>query len=228
MLLMLGATACGATHQTVLEPTLSDADVPASMQTADAGSMQDAAPTNEPSTDAAALDGTTASDDAATAVDAGSVSDVPPALVMFADDVRQASMRAQVAGGPRDCATPLPAVPVGSAAEARAVVRNYVAEMFAAPVEALQQEIQPCSVPSVASCASVLNNDAAHFGGPLPNDLYPLAQRVDAEVSDEQLAIFSVNQDTVNQVAIVLSGIQDGYLTGIAFFGDRASCDLPL
>jgi hypothetical protein len=151
---------------------------------------------------------------------------VPDAVRSFNERVESISQAHQTAdgGGPHQCATPLPARQVSSPAEARTAVQDYVATMLATPAATLVENAQVCGDESHARCADMFNNDNYHFGGTLPQAIYPLAQEIDAQASSEQLVILTSDQSTNHRVAVVLSGIENGWLVGIAFFGDRDDC----
>jgi hypothetical protein len=207
---------------------MSDAGDPSVKQARDAGASSgiDAGHASPlPEHDAGAADA--ASGDARGDMDGGSPIAVPAALVAFGNEVAQASKQGMWPQGPIECAAALPAVQVASASEANAAARAYVASMFGVPASALTEEAQACGDSTHASCADIFNNDASHFGGQVPATIYPLAQRVDAEATSEQLTLFTLDTDLTHRVVVVLIGQKAGWLTGIAFFGDRGDCSSP-
>lgn len=155
--------------------------------------------------------------------DGSSTPSVPPALRAFADDVRRASEQGQTAGGPVNCAAPLPAVKVMSATEAANAVREYVAAMLGVPVSELREEVQACGDATHAACADAFNLYSGSFGGRVPETVYPLAQQLDSGSTSERLTTFTTGQNGSIKVA-VLSAEKAGWLIGIAVFGDRANC----
>jgi hypothetical protein len=157
--------------------------------------------------------------------DAGGVGGgISGSLRTFAMDVHQASARAAKTFASAGCGMALVPIEASSTMDPLAYARTLVGRALAAPPASLQADVQPCGDASHAACANIFENDLAHYGGTTSMELLPLAQQLDATTTDEQLVIFSVDQNQMHNLAVVLFGVRDGWLTGIVFLGGLQSC----
>jgi len=138
----------------------------------------------------------------------------------FASRVRMAT--AQV-GTSSTCASPLPAVPVASADDARAAVRALIAGSLGVAPEALSVTVVPCGLPSTATCANRFLHDVYKSAGTTGDALYPLAEELESRGTSVEETIW-IRMDASPDAVVCISGIVDGLLVGVVFFNGRQDC----
>jgi len=120
------------------------------------------------------------------------------------------------------CATTLPNVPVADAAEARNVVRAFIAGATGVAPTDITMNVQECSTPNTNSCAERFAHDTAKSGGSIYDTARPLAIELEAAATAVEETIWT--QPTF-QAVLVMNGIADGVLVGMAVFNDPNVCD---
>ncbi len=153
-------------------------------------------------------------------------SEVPIEIQNLANDVHDASVTAQSFGGPQNCATSIPSIPVATDADVAAAVVNYVSAVVGVQPSEVSSDTQVCGTSSTATCANMFQNNVAHFGGQLSSTIYAAAQRLEGSASHVGITILTPTKDGLTlQANVVLAGIQNGWLVSVAVFGDRLQCD---
>jgi len=82
--------------------------------------------------------------------------------------------------------------------------------------------VQECSTPSTNTCAEIFAHDTAKSGGQIYNTARPLALELEAAATAVEVTIWT---PPTFQAVVVMSGIADGVLVGMAVFNDANVCD---
>jgi hypothetical protein len=143
----------------------------------------------------------------------------------FVADFTPRAKAALAAGAPSwICATTLPTVPVADAAAAREAVRQFVAQVAGVSAADAAVRAQTCGAPN-ASCAATFAHDCAKSGGDIYNTVAPLAEELNASATAVEETIWTPMQNGISYgAAVVLSGISDGTLVGLADFNYAVAC----
>jgi hypothetical protein len=123
------------------------------------------------------------------------------------------------------CASSLPAMQVGDAAEARAAIGKFIGDVLgAAPASFMTADVE-CGTGMNASCARHFQHDIYKSNGVLGESLFPLAEHLEtcANLVQETIWRSTVNGVT-GQPAVCLAGIWNRQLVGIVFFNGIDAC----
>ena len=128
-------------------------------------------------------------------------------------------------GAPHSCASPLPALEVGNAEDARSAVREFIAGVVSAPAASIEPHPVECGTSMTTACARQFQHDLYKSNGFLGESLFPAAEQLEACASTVELNIWVPTVDGPQGPAIVcISGIANHHLIGIAFFNDLDTC----
>ena len=120
------------------------------------------------------------------------------------------------------CATTLPNVPVADGAEARNAVRAFIAGALGVAPTDITTTVQECSTPSTNTCAEIFAHDTAKSGGSIYDTARPLAIELEAAVSAVEVTIWTT---PTFPAVVVMSGMADGVLVGMAVFNTPNVCN---
>jgi hypothetical protein len=100
-------------------------------------------------------------------------------------------------------------------------VRAFIAGAFGVAATDIVMTVQECSTPSTNTCAERFAHDTAKSGGSIYNAARPLALELEAAATAVEDTIWT---PLTFQAVVVMSGIADGVLVGMAVFNDPNVC----
>ena len=101
-------------------------------------------------------------------------------------------------------------------------MRAFIAETVGVAATDIVMAVQECSTPSTNTCAEIFAHDTAKSGGQIYNTARPLALELEAAATAVEVTIWT---PPTFQAVVVMSGIADGVLVGMAVFNDANVCD---
>jgi len=126
---------------------------------------------------------------------------------------------------PWTCGSVLPAVPVGSTDEARATIRQFVAQVVGVPPGDIDMQVVECATPTTRSCGVSFAHHLGKSGGSLSTTLLAPAEELDMNAASVEETIWSPRRgDTTLPGDVALAGIADGVLVGMIVFNDSYDC----
>ena len=145
----------------------------------------------------------------------------------FAADFIPRAQAALKAGAPTwTCATTLPTVRVADTDAVRDTVRAFIAQAVDVAPADITMSTQTCSTPSSAACSQVFAHDTEKSGGGIYDTANPLAQELEANTTNVEVSIWVPMKDGITLPAVVvMTGISDGWLVGMAVFNTPDVCN---
>jgi len=145
----------------------------------------------------------------------------------FAADFIPRARAALKAGAPTwTCATTLPTVGIADSEAVRDAVRAFIAQAVDVAPADITMSTQTCSTPSSAACSQVFAHDTEKSGGGIYDTVNPLAQELEANTTNVEVSIWVPMKDGITLPAVVvMTGISDGWLVGMAVFNTPDVCN---
>ncbi|MES1174966.1 MAG: hypothetical protein ABUL62_11635 [Myxococcales bacterium] len=82
--------------------------------------------------------------------------------------------------------------------------------------------VQECSTPSTNTCGEIFAHDTAKSGGSIYDTARPLALELEAAAMAVEVTIWT---PPTSSAVVVMNGIADGVLVGMAVFNTSSVCD---
>ena len=101
-------------------------------------------------------------------------------------------------------------------------MRAFIAGAVGAAPTDIRLTVQECSTPNTTTCAERFAHDTAKSGGQIYSTARPLALELEAAATAVEETIWN---PLMFSAVVVMSGIADGVLVGMAVFNDPIVCN---